>query len=418
MLVLCLTHQVRAEDTEKAELRVLTLNAWQFPLVASRGYLNSLAKDGLLAKDIRVRRKLIAHKVAESEADIVTFQELWGESPEALAQLMNDVGYSYCVHKADVPRFYSYGVPVTLGLGGWSVYRGFRPKHKLKDCASTFRRVVHYSRRFGVNVPGGIVTAGVGSAVLETADHIQKTTGNGLMICSKYPLKEAEAMHFSYWRFTGPEEPLAPKGALKATVNLPALGNVDVVTTHLDARAYDEKNKEYVPRHTRVTEAEISQLYKWIQKRRSRSMPGDSGLLILTGDLNLNYREIENAAWTYTPTKGYLKLTDQSPSGLKFIDTFREVHGFSDPPAFTMSRDNLYEAEKLSEATQPGEVIDYVFYSDHEGLKAIDSKVMFKEPITEVDRKRYSLDALPKQVSDHFGVMTIFKIKKKADRLR
>jgi hypothetical protein len=299
-----------------------------------------------ISKENGERTKILPGAIAETGADIVVFQEMW------IGDVRNKI----------VKAMKALGYP----------YAAAR------------------SKKFNIKPLRGIM-------------------GNGLLIVSKFPLDtKTELLRFQ--KRTRADEYFASKGAIKTRAQIPEVGLVDLYASHLGAVSYEPKLGTYNPKQEESKSHQAGQLVQWIGKTRTEEIQ------ILGVDLNSHYRSMESGVFTRVPSFVYTFFADPI-QGLGLIDTFRELNGF--PPAGTLNSpdctycmDNVYAATGLF-GNAPSEVEDYVFINRNNRLIPTDSVRVFTEDLSgQADELRaaHELKKVPKHLSDHYGVLTTFKI--------
>ncbi|MBI4348237.1 MAG: endonuclease/exonuclease/phosphatase family protein [Elusimicrobia bacterium] len=176
--------------------------------------------------------------------------------------------------------------------------------------------------------------------------------GDGLMILSRYPIRETKWLSFSKrteHRFRLDGEQFAHKGALLARIETPS-GEIDVIDTHFVADYKSHKN-------TSVRAQQARQLVEW-------AAPLVAGRrVVLAGDLNAPPED---------------PIVVELRAGLALVDP-------CDGNCATSSNNRR---------------IDYVLVSSN-GPKAIEAKIALNESIL-VGGKSF-------RVSDHLAVFTVFQ---------
>ncbi len=348
----------------RRKLRVLTLNTWllRLPFRVS------------LAPEIDERAALVPGLVAATGADIVLCQEVWD------SQLRNQLRAAFSKH--GYPYEASQIPELSFTLPGQSpgALTGLLPL----CLASLFPG--------GTNL--GVVSALSGSALAMVAasslliDRMKKTMGNGLQIFSRYPLgPRFDAFAFS--TSTRPDEAFVAKGALRASVQVPSLGWIDVYNSHLGAVDFDSRKGNYDLSQGARRGQQAAELAQWIQKTRT----SESALLGV--DLNAAPREVGATRATYE--HGLF-----APGGeLDFEDTF-EVVGARGAPGHTDDSRNPYKKSGHF-SNSPDARIDYIFASQSSRLVPTESQVIFDQPLCGAGKG-------PARLSDHYGVLTEFAI--------
>lgn len=193
--------------------------------------------------------------------------------------------------------------------------------------------------------------------------------GSGLTSLSKHPIIEydykefSSCLSFDCW---------ANKGILFTRIQLPGVGPIDVYNTHYQASQY---GSEFVD----IRLSDNQDLYEFYQKHN------EGYLTIISGDFNFleTSEEYKNFVSKFSP-----------------VDTFRQIN--PDLPGFTYD-------DKANDLIQDSSVrgrIDYIFFlpptvDTNYTVELVDSNIVFTEKLDGV---------FP---SDHFGVVTTLKFRKK-----
>ncbi|ORX62096.1 DNase I-like protein [Hesseltinella vesiculosa] len=223
------------------------------------------------------------------------------------------------------------------------------------------------------------------------------TLGSGLVLLSKHPFVST-----SYWRYTLAGRPLkifhgdfyVGKGCASACIDHPALGLLQLFTTHLHA-GYGVAD-EY--RGHRISET-------WELTSMIRDAMSQGRQVIVTGDFNsiptsYNYQVLRDHGFmTDSWAEVHASLTngiasdqqqDINDDQLQFI----QRHGIT-------CNSSINSWSKHYGALQPkGSRLDYVFYKKTAQLECIDSYVDLVDPIPGTSLSH----------SDHFGVCSTFRI--------
>lgn len=383
-------------------LRVLTLNAFLLDL-------NSTSK-----KTAVERARVIPYQVAKLNPDVMIFQEVWGSYyRDTLINEFEKLGYPDHAYQASVPVLTS-GDSV---VGGILVVSGITGAAGLKIRPTSVPRKI--TRRSFLVGSAGTLALDVYAGKL---DLDLRNYGNGLLIISRHPISpEAESMYFK--ASTRPEEYFVYKGIMRVSVQVPNIGWVDFYATHAGARQYDPQLGDYEPADNQNNLEQLRELVRWIDTVGSRRRGMYSGLYFLAGDFNRNYETFKNGKWSGQLDPAYKLLTDGAGT-LGLTDTYRAVHGFTQPPAYTDGPVTILGAQQKGPtgvpvgdvSTYPGEVNDYIFVNDANKARPVESRVVLKENLSllacaaalqQISGSKVPLDF---QVSDHFGVMTTFQL--------
>jgi endonuclease/exonuclease/phosphatase family metal-dependent hydrolase len=205
--------------------------------------------------------------------------------------------------------------------------------------------------------------------------------GNGLLIASRFPVKRHALLEFS--TYTHHEEYFVRKGALALTVEIPEIGDVDLINTHLGTVRFDARRACFVSRDGDRQLAQIEELVCFARTFSSADR------LIVAGDLNMHFEP-----W-HAPTRCHLRSErsrnySRLSTELQLLDTFpRDVQN---APFLTVRRDNPYVAASMF-AKGPSECVDYVLVSTT--LRSVSASIV----LAQVDQE------LGRPLSDHDGVL-------------
>lgn len=241
------------------------------------------------------------------------------------------------------------------------------------------------------------VVAGDGSGILRY--------GSGLLIFSKYPTRKLETLVYS--TPTRPDENFASKGAFKTEVKLPDIGWIDFYNTHVGAVAFNQEKMKFVESDTHERDRQLGQLAEWVRSTRRGK------LQILAGDFNVEPHKFHEKFYD-TFTRGYRILTEQGfhNVGLGFLDTYYEAHQ-EWQTGLTSTSNNPYAMTNPFDPRikgVPNRRIDFIFMSPNQYLTVIDSKVVLTDTFSDALLKKAGLDTAPNAYSDHYGVLTTFRI--------
>ncbi len=218
--------------------------------------------------------------------------------------------------------------------------------------------------------------------------------GDGMFLASKYPLKRIERSK-TFRTFTSFIEIFGAKRVVAATIDHPEFGEIDLFQTHLGSIAFDQKTLAYDARARKKLLVQLLDVAEFIGAHRRGKFA------VLTGDLNLHYQVHEGPkgygsryADEYTRFLEALQATGQS-----FENSFLVANGLDPghPAVPTYSQENPYTRKEFD--TSPEETLDYVLFAPHAEWKPIESRVVFRERIS---------DAIP-ALSDHYGIRTVFE---------
>ena len=230
--------------------------------------------------------------------------------------------------------------------------------------------------------------------------------GDGLLVVSKFPIVSAENSPI-YRPATTFEESFAHKRAKHLVLLVPELGPVDFFITHVGATSFDVKRDEYFPAQKQNQAIQLQEFSNWIKSHRA------SHLVIISGDLNSHYQDYDSHGEFFGRySLGYHNLiTGTCQDGSDLVNTYLDANKktVTDLADATYSQDNPYAAGGLFGGT-PNEDEDYIFTCANDFLKADTSEIVFKDPIPQSYQDKYHLDKLPLRISDHYGVLTSFKV--------
>ncbi len=323
------------------QIKVLTFNAW---LLHGPFGIN-------LSKEPSERLKIMGDTLSSAGADIIALQEVWGSRfRNRLIKDLKKNGYPHIAYK-------KITTPLNIILGYQRWYFPF-------------------------------------------FDFMRTFFGTGLMIASKFPIKNS-IRNLVFKDRTKWDEIFVEKGALKIEIEIPQIGRIDVVTGHLGALTFYPNKKKYEKTHLDARHRQTIELAQWIKETSKNSN------LILAIDLNCHYHQFQSDPQIEKKfTNEYLLLT--SKGGLDLIDTFTHMNGFQDPPCWTFAQKNLYVQAGYFKRV-PEVVADYIFLSSNSNLACKEAKIVFDEPIPRF-RKTKNNKATLLMLSDHYGVMTTFEL--------
>ena len=194
--------------------------------------------------------------------------------------------------------------------------------------------------------------------------------------------------------FTRYDEYFAYKGAIKTRVEIPELGWVDLYNSHLGAVTFDSEKGEYdsAQEHRKLEQAR--ELAHFISTTRTERVQ------ILASDLNSHYKKFEANHFTDDWSEVFSEITHAIP-GMELIDTLHAIQGYPSTPDCTYCMDNDYAAKGLF-GNAPSEVEDYIFISPDAQVAPEESSIVLKQG--------FGQSLGPKYVSDHYGVLTRFRV--------
>lgn len=214
--------------------------------------------------------------------------------------------------------------------------------------------------------------------------------GNGLIIISKFKINLLSTKVLTFSNFTANEEFFTRKGAIYCEVNSPKFGNISCINTHLGSVDYNPSKRRFHPKQVDTQTKQLKELENFIQSLTKENP------LFIGGDLNIDERNFNYLNWFPTPGKQYVNLLEN----LKLVDSYRFIH--PNEVGKTYASKNIYNLKSKA----PEGRIDYLFHSNlHNRLEPKKSSLVFTSPI----RKKNNLI----QLSDHFGILSEYKIIKK-----
>jgi len=190
---------------------------------------------------------------------------------------------------------------------------------------------------------------------------------NGLMLFSKYPIKETRYIDLKSI------STLNRRGALQAVVDIKGK-DVQVLCTHISADL--SKTVPYTGSFSSWGEENGSQLEWLLQITNQKLLP-----TVFLGDFNCGEEDLASG------------ITGELASNCQMVTDW----GFSDPLATDTRECTFCQDNLLNEGESESFAIDHIFLK---GLEFQSGKVTFKEKIT-VKPKRE--DKLKTQLSDHYG---------------
>jgi endonuclease/exonuclease/phosphatase family metal-dependent hydrolase len=215
-----------------------------------------------------------------------------------------------------------------------------------------------------------------------------KPYGSGVMLITKHPI---ESLAFEKYRVQCPPtnmEHYAGKGMAHAVLKTPH-GPLDFYLTHVLSRTpaiFDEQG-EFIPGDPFQVDR-ILQMYQIDQYvHQTRNPMGRS--FIAAGDWNVSPEMLEFHV--------LLKLTG-------FENSFDLLHPGDNPSTF--SKNDTWVIDDFSR-------IDHIFFKNFPGdqgfwVKPIESRVVFKEKVKDPKGKEVNL-------SDHYGLLTVFEVVDQAE---
>jgi exonuclease III len=214
--------------------------------------------------------------------------------------------------------------------------------------------------------------------------------GNGLLIISKNPINLASGKVFSFSAHTATEEFFTRKGALFCEINVPGIGDVNCVNTHLGSVDYNNKKLRFHSKQKHMQDVQLNELDHFI-----KALPKDKPLFI-GADLNIDEQNNQLSDWFPKKGKDYIKILDK----LALTDSYRFIH--PDKIGKTYSSKNDYKKKDSS----PDGRIDYLFHANlGHFLVPKSSNLVFNEPIQKRNQTFF--------LSDHFGILSEYQIIKK-----
>lgn len=296
----------------------------------------------LVSHDIEARAAAIPAELAKTEADIIALQEVW-------------------------------------------------PDKKKKSLAEDFKKN-GYPYSFYEDLPASWLLRGL--------------FGNGLLIVSKYPLENRPELNqrvLGFTDFTRPDEYFARKGVLHVRANIPEWGVINLYDTHYGAESFVAEEKKFNIKHESARINQAHQVFEFIKNTK------DDFPVLLMGDLNSYFKILSDGKFTDQYVPDYVRLTCSPVSDdcLELNDSFHTVNTYNVMVPSVDPELNPYVGTSIAYKGNhpPPRMIDYIFVTKSEKIKAVESKVVLKDKILIPGRK----EALP--LSDHFGVLTTFQLR-------
>jgi endonuclease/exonuclease/phosphatase family metal-dependent hydrolase len=361
--------------------RVLTLNTW----------LLRLPFEIELAPHVTERASLLPGLVRNTNADIVLCQEVWDSKlRRQLKQEFADHGYLYEASASPNLRSSLRGAP-----NGAFASMGLVFPFSLASISPMGSEAGSLLALSG----GTFAALAAGSLAL---DRVRKTMGNGLQIFSRFKLSESvDVMPFSTW--TRSDEVFIAKGVIRVKARVPGLGWIDVYNSHLGAVSYDPRKGEYDSGHCERRRQQAGELAGFIHRTRS------SEFAVLGVDLNAT--PCQTSGGETRPTHEH-ELFSSRAGNLGFIDTF-EASGSGGDKGHTDHGGNPYKRSGYFR-NSPDARIDYIFASRSNEVRPTKSCVTFEQSLTDLLGVPANGAPLPPRISDHYGVITEFEVRRPA----
>jgi len=211
--------------------------------------------------------------------------------------------------------------------------------------------------------------------------------GNGLLIISKTPINYSNSQAFSFSAHTATEEFFTRKGVLFCEIEIPAFGKINCINTHLGSVDYNPKKLHFNKKQRLNQLQQLNEFEKFVLNI-TKNYP-----LFIGADLNIDERNYNNLNWFPRGGKEYEALMKK----LNLIDSYRVMN--PDKIGKTYSDNNHYKIQG------PEGRLDYLFHANlGSTLVPESSKLVFTGPIK---RKNKTF-----QLSDHYGILSEYKIKK------
>ena len=331
-------------------VRVLTLNTF-------------LLDVNLRSRQTSIQRlPLIAPEVCRLEPDIVVLQEVWGgDYRRYLEDAFAQRGWPFSTHACPIPMAcastrWATGLAAIGGVSALQVPRTSR-----------------WSRRMFLGAAAGSMFL-AGTAAF--AAHTLRDFGNGLLIISRWPIVETTAMSFrTHSRL---DEALVYKGAIRARIRVPGVGDLDVVNTHLGARTFEISKGAYSPATVRANDQQVDELVAWLRSGAG-SVRDPAAAKVVAGDFNFNPWVVSKGKITGQRSPSYGKLVDAEPRGLGLTDSFVAANAMN-ADGFTGGTATAYGAAPAGETRpKPPERIDYIFACQNIGVQS--SEVVLNDVI-------------------------------------
>ena len=237
--------------------------------------------------------------------------------------------------------------------------------------------------------------------------HRRVLLGDGLLLVSKFPITDVQYSK-TFFPKTRPDEIIANKRARRITLTIPEVGDVDVYQAHMGAVTFHVDQDEYDVKQ----EASLLKQFKILADFVRTS--ATSKRVILAADLNAHYQAYAGGRQFYPkPSENYELLTSQSCKEGYMENSFLDSNHMTiaDHPRFTYDDANPYVSKGYFSGI-PSEVEDYILNCPTNKIRALKSTVVFNTPIPESAVEEFDLQSLPKRLSDHYGVLTEYDLKK------
>ncbi|GEM_PF-5109796 len=337
-------------DKQPNRIRILTANLHLFgdlALLADRE-----EPTPLYFRDHERLKEIIAF-LKGTEADVLAFTEVWDPL----------FSHEISIHLKEIYP-YRRGSPWECGVSGIIKAIGDRIPFLGKALIEDPDKVVKYlaQRHYGTKrslIYGALrlfLSEDQAMTAMQSLLDLPNFWGAGLCLLSKYPISDSQFFpheeRADLDNYTG-------KGILKSTLDIPRMGPVTVLLTHLQEGNSSEAQN-----------ARAAQVVRLSELTRQSASP-----VIVTGDLNIRAENYHPQARRFLRTDEYKWMKYQ----LGLRDSYRQAHRFaSEHPGFTYYHGPY--AEKLGIADLKGEEemrIDYVLHS--RDLVTVASKVLLDQ---------------------------------------
>ena len=230
--------------------------------------------------------------------------------------------------------------------------------------------------------------------------------GNGLILISKFPMLKT-AVKKPFKEITQSDDIFARKTVIYAEIALSPGEHLDFFTTHLGALSYEKDIGAYNPKQRKRQLTQYQEVRDWVMEMHQNPK------MILAGDFNGDYRELQGGQFLPEYNPGYQNLIQGScGGGVDFTNTFLEANHMdaSSIPIPTYDyQHNPYAGEGLFSGA-PSETEDYIFACGFKPEDITQSSVVLNQPVPADLPELEGQKILPLRLSDHFSVMTTFNL--------
>lgn len=228
--------------------------------------------------------------------------------------------------------------------------------------------------------------------------------GDGLMTISKFPMvKFDKSLPFS--ASTTTLESFSSKRAIKTTLSVPGIGDVDIYNTHLGAVDLNSEIDKFYPGQVEKQLVQLVEFTTWLKATQT------SEKFIVAGDFNFHYQEYAGKG-VYGPevSKHYKYLINNSCKRGDLKDSFMATNSIStSEPACetTYDHENPYVYTGRYK-NLPSSTVDYILSCEFGPLKPVSSNIVLNQPLDLKDVEDLSFKKRPQRLSDHYGVLTTY----------